>query len=122
MPFFIDISTFLGICRKSCLIKILRISYIPTSRYTKIYTNNIQLFTYIIHMYTNVVGNIWKGKNGKKERKYISKRKKGKIKWIKIEKWLFLVTETAIKKMCKGWFGTPLQSEAAPSSCCSSSK
>ncbi len=27
-------------------------------------------------MYTNVVGNIWKGKNGKKERKYISKRKK----------------------------------------------
>ena len=28
-------------------------------------------------MYTNVVGNIWKGKNGKKERKYISKRKKG---------------------------------------------
>ncbi len=32
-----------------------------------------------------------------------------------MEKWLFLVTETAIKKMCKGWFGTPLQSEAVPS-------
>lgn len=33
--------------------------------YTEIYTNNIQYFTYIIHMYTNVVGKIWNLPRGK---------------------------------------------------------
>ena len=82
MPFFIDISTFSGIFKKVCLIKILRISYISTSRYTKRYTNNIQLFTYIIHMYTNVIGNIWKGKYEKK-RVEIHMKKKKETKHVK---------------------------------------
>lgn len=82
MPFFIDISTFSSIFEKVCLIKILRISYISTSRYTKRYTNNIQLFTYIIHKYTNVIGNIWKGKYEKK-RVEIHMKKKKETKHVK---------------------------------------
>ena len=45
-------------------------------------------------MYANVVGNIWKGKNGKKERKYISKRKKGN----QTHEGLYDTTEKTTKK------------------------
>lgn len=45
-------------------------------------------------MYTNVVGNIWKGKNGKKERKYISQKKKGN----QTHEGLYDTTEKTIKK------------------------
>ena len=45
-------------------------------------------------MYTNVVGNIWKGKNGKKDRKYISKRKKGN----QTHEGLYDTTEKTTKK------------------------
>ena len=64
-------------------------------------------------------------KERKEEKRKIienKKERKQKKKMDKNGKWLFPLTETAIKKMCRGWFEEPLQSGADPSCCCSSSR